>query len=144
MGVPLNPAELRNAMIGPMRHTIDALSNSHIFFTESRIPADRYKRKDFADHLFAMAAYDGARDIKAPTLKAMSVDYNVAPIDDILRLPRKVGEALTVLANVNRLVNFGITQKWIFVDLSWLVMKKQAQGLSVDAEKLATSYTGFR
>jgi hypothetical protein len=64
MGVPLNPAELRNAMLGPMRHTIDTVATSHIFFTESRIPDNRYKRQDFVAHAIAMAAYGGARDIR--------------------------------------------------------------------------------
>lgn len=143
MGVPLNPAELRNAQLGPMRHTIDALATGHIFFTESRIPESRYKRQDYAAHVLAMAAYGGMQDLKAPTLRAMNAEYGAARMDEILRCSREVGEALTVLADVNRLANFQITQKWIFVDLCWLVMQYQANGISVDASKLKAAYVHF-
>lgn len=59
MGVSLNPAELRNAMLTPMRHLIDAMWRSHEFFLNSRIPEARYKRQDYVTHAFAMAAYQG-------------------------------------------------------------------------------------
>jgi hypothetical protein len=143
MGVPLNPAELRNAMLVPMRHTIDTMATAHIFFTESRISASRYKRQDYAAHAFAMAAYGGIRDIKAPTLMAMNREFGPTQMIDILRFSREVGDALNVLANVNRVAAFRITQKWIFVDLCWLVMQHQAEGAVVDAAKLATAYLTF-
>jgi hypothetical protein len=59
LGVPLNPAELRNAIQGPMRHVIDNIARSHDFFISSRISDTRYKRQDFLTHAFAVAAYGG-------------------------------------------------------------------------------------
>jgi hypothetical protein len=56
---------------------------------------------------------------------------------------RRVGDALNVLAQVNALTNQRITQKWIFVDLCWLVMQHQENGDVVDPAKLAASYTAF-
>jgi hypothetical protein len=44
MGIPLNPAELRNAILAPMRHVIDTIARSHEFFLNCRIPEARYKR----------------------------------------------------------------------------------------------------
>ena len=63
MGVSLNPAELRNALGGAMRHVIDAIATSHEFFLDSRIPDSRYKRQDYATHAFAMAAYECDRNV---------------------------------------------------------------------------------
>jgi Protein of unknown function DUF262 len=143
MGVSLNPAELRNALGGPMRHVIDAIATSHEFFVHSRIPDARYKRQDFATHAFAMAAYRGARDIKAPDLRALVVDYGPDRADEVLELSAEVGDALNVLAEVNNLSGRRITQKWIFVDLSWLIMQRHEAGASVDPAKLAAAYQAF-
>lgn len=143
MGVPLVPAELRNAMLGPMRHTIDAIATSHVFFTESRIPEARYKRQDFVTHAFAMVAYEGDQDIKAPTLKAMVRDIGADRMEDILEYARQVGDSLNILAEVNRLTNRMIEQKWIFVDLCWLVIQRQKAGAVVSPVKLAAAYSAF-
>ena len=143
MGVSLNPAELRNALGGPVRHVIDAIATSHEFFLNSRIPAGRYKRQDYATHAFAMAAYRGMRDIKALDLKAMIVEYDSSRAPEVLNLSGEVGDALNVLAKVNELTGYRITQKWVFVDLLWLIMQRQSTGSQVDPVKLSTAYEAF-
>ena len=143
MGVSLNPAELRNALGGPMRHVIDVIARSHQFFLDSRISDSRYKRQDYATHAFAMAAYRCARDIKAPDLKAMIVEFGRHRESEILELSAEVGDALNVLAVVNERLRHRITQKWIFVDLCWLVMQRHAGGAQVDPAKLADVYAAF-
>ena len=143
MGVSLNPAELRNAQGGPVRHVIDAIATSHEFFLNCRIPADRYKRQDYAAHAFAMAAYRGTKDIKASDLKAMVAEYDSNRAPEVLTLYGEVGDALNVLAKVNEYAKFRITQKWIFVDLIWLIMQRHSTGKQVDPAKLATAYETF-
>ena len=143
MGVSLNPAELRNALGGPMRHVIDAIATSHEFFLDSRIPESRYKRQDYATHAFAMAAYRCTRDIKAPDLRAMVLDFGPDRASEVLEFSAEVGDALNVLAHVNERLRHRITQKWIFVDLCWLVMQRHATGAQVDPVKLANAYAAF-
>lgn len=143
MGVSLNPAELRNAMLGPMRHVIDAMATSHEFFSNSRIPDIRHKRQDYVTHIFAMAAYQGTRDIKAPDLKKMMSEFGVARKEDILSFSSTVGNALNVLAMVDDCLPRRITQKWIFVDLCWLIMQLQSANEIVNAEELAENFEAF-
>jgi len=143
MGVSLNPAELRNAMLTPMRHFIDAIATSHEFFQNSRIPDTRYKRQDYVTHAFAMAAFEGKQDIKAPDLKRMVRDFSPQDSVRILEIAARVGDALNVLSAVDRIVGYRMTQKWIFVDFLWLIMQRQAAGAIVDASKVATSYRAF-
>lgn len=144
MGVSLNPAELRNALGGPLRHVIDAIATSHPFFLEGRIPDVRYKRQDYVTHAFAMAAYEAERDIKAPDLKRMFLSYATPDqAASVLELAARVGDALNVLEEVNRLTNLRITQKWIFVDLCWLIMQRQKAGAGVNAILLAACYDAF-
>lgn len=143
MGVSLNPAELRNAMLGPMRHVIDVMATSHDFFQTSRIPDVRHKRQDYVTHVFAMAAYQGARDIKAPDLRKMIAEFDVPRMDEVLALSSAVGDALTILAAVEENLSRKITQKWIFVDLCWLIMQQQSAGESINANELAESFQAF-
>jgi hypothetical protein len=143
MGVSLNPAELRNAILGPVRHVIDSMAKSHEFFLESRIPDLRYKRQDYVTHVFAIAAYKGSRNIKAPDLKKMVAEYRPDKTDEVLRIAATVGDALTVLAKVDERLGHSLTQKWLFVDLCWLIMQQQAKGVEVDAVELADNFHEF-
>jgi hypothetical protein len=143
MGVSLNPAELRNAILGPIRHVVDALATSHEFFLNSRIPGERYKRQDYVTHAFAMAAYRGESDIKAPDLRRMFEEFGPDRTDEVLELSAEVGDALNVLDEVNTIAGRRITQKWIFVDLAWLIMRRIEAGATVDPRKLAASYMAF-
>lgn len=143
MGVSLNPAELRNAMLSPMRHVIDSIATTHEFFQESRIPDTRYKRQDYLAHTFAMAAYNGTKDIKAPDLKRMVIEFGSDKAEQLLLMTSVVGDALNVLAKVNELVDYKITQKWIFVDLCWLIMQQQVSGEAIDSNELAENYAEF-
>lgn len=143
MGVSLNPAELRNAMDGPLRYSIDSTARLHPFFHTCKISSDRYKHLDYAAHAYAIAAYQGERDIKAPDLRNMIAAYGTDRGLEVLALSAKVDDALTILENVNRILDYSITQKWIFVDLSWLIMQHMDKGKSTDSTKLARKFKAF-
>lgn len=143
MGVSLNPAELRNAIQGPMRHVIDAIATSHEFFLNSKIPDSRYKRQDYCAHAFALAAYDGAGNMKAPDLKRMVKEFGADRALEVMECSRKVGDALNVLTQVNELANRQLTQKWLFVDLCWLIMQHQGRGRIVAPDRVAARYAKF-
>jgi hypothetical protein len=143
MGMPLNPAELRNAMDGPMVHWIDAIPRTHEFFLHCKIPDSRYKRQDYVAHLFAMAAYQSERDIKAPDLKKMIREFGDARASEVLDIAKAVLDALTLLAEINQKLGHSITQKWIFVDLGWLIMQLQAAGKKINPSSMANRFRAF-
>lgn len=143
MGVSLNPAELRNAMQGPILHVVNLLALEHPFFQNCRISAERYKRQDYITHVMAMAAYGVTRDIKAPDLKKFVNEYNKDDAEKVHVLMQCVGEALNVLTEVNEILGYSIFQKWIFVDLCWWIMKRQAVRGVVDPRKLARRFAAF-
>lgn len=144
MGVKLNPAELRNALLqSPMRHVIDTLATSHEFFVNSRISDARYKRQDYVTHVMALAAHDLDRDIKAPDLEKFILEYDGNDTNEVLAVAAKVGDALNVLAEVNQLLNFRLVEKWLFVDLCWFVMQREAAGATVDATLLSERFAAF-
>jgi hypothetical protein len=143
MGMSLNPAELRNAMSGPLGHSITSTASTHPFFKTCKISPDRYKHRDYVAHAFAIVATRGTRDVKAPDLKAMILEYGTDKAEEVQDLAEAVGQALTVLEEVNAQQNFSITQKWMFVDLVWLIAQGQSDGGVVDGTKLAPRFKRF-
>ncbi len=143
MGVSLNPAELRNAIGGPLQHVINVVAETHEFFVNSRISGSRYKKVDFATLMFAMAAYRGREDLKAPNLKGLIQEYCPDRMAEVLEMAAEVGDALNVLSEVNDASGYRMTQKWIVMDLCWLVMQRQRAGQTTDAAKLANAYLAF-
>lgn len=143
LGVALNPAELRNAMLTPARHIIDSIATGHPFFEMTKIPDIRYKRQDYVAHVFAMAAYRGQRNIKAPDLKKMILEFGPDQGPQLLALSSEVTEALTVLSEVDGQLKHRITQKWLFVDLAWLIIQQLTSGREVNADDLAESFMEF-
>jgi Protein of unknown function DUF262 len=143
MGVSLNPSELRNAMEGPLVYWVDAMARSHEFFLTAKISEERGKRQDYVTHACAMAAYQGLSDIKAPDLKKMIAEFGDAKADEIVEITKAVLDALTVLAKINKLINFTLVQKWIYVDLAWMIMQLHAERKTPNAAKIAQKYVEF-
>ena len=143
MGMPLNPAELRNSEIGPARNIIKLMATSHQFFLNSRLSNARDKHFDYASYAFATLAGDGRSDIKAPNLRALQRDYNSKPMEDTTDLSQRVGEALNVLSEVDAGTRYPITRKWIFVDLLLMISRLQAGGAAIDVERFTRAYDRF-
>ncbi|WP_295187804.1 DUF262 domain-containing protein [uncultured Brevundimonas sp.] len=143
MGMPLNPAELRNADLGAMRHVIQLLAKSHEFFAGTKLKDDRGKHFDFASYAFGIGLGVGVMDLKAPDLRELQKDYNGRSADEIMAVSSKVGDAMNVLAEVDQQTRFPITRKWIFVDLLGLIMAIQVQGKAIDVAKFTEAYDKF-
>lgn len=143
MGMPLNPAELRNADLGPMRNIIQLMTKSHPFFADTSIVDSRTRHFDFASYAFAIAEGGGQKDMKAADLRQLQREYNARPVEDIMALSAMVGDALNVLAEVDRRTRFPINRKWIFVDLLKLILDRQAAGVAIDPVRFTAAYDAF-
>jgi hypothetical protein len=143
MGMPLNPAELRNADLGQMRNVIQLMAKSHEFFANSPLKDERTKHFDYASYAFAIALGAGAMDLKAPDLRKLQEAYNASPADELMDLSHKVGEALNILAEVDQQTAYPITRKWIFVDLLGIIMSLQSQGKAIDVTRFTAAYDSF-
>lgn len=143
MGMPLNPAELRNAELGPMRSLIQLMASSHEFFVGTRMKDDRNKHFDFASYAFAIAATLGHKDMKAADLRELQREYNGKPPEELMELSSCVGDALNILAEVDQETRYPIVRKWIFVDLLLLILQMRAAGKAIDIEKFTEAYDRF-
>jgi hypothetical protein len=142
-GVPLNPAELRNAMLGPIRNSVESIALSHSFFSRSRIPESRYRRQDYVAHIFALAAHGAERDIKAPNLKHLYQEFDPTHADRILKISAEVDKALIFLDAVNERLGFRVRHKWIVVDLAWWIIQKRRQKKKLNAQSISIQFETF-
>lgn len=142
-GVPLNPAELRNAMLGPVRNLVEAIALSNDFFTRSRIPQPRYRRQDYVAHVFALAAHGTERDIKAPNLKHLYQEFDPSHNGALMKMSKEVEAAFTFLDSLNALLGFSIRHKWIVVDLAWWAIQQSRQKVKLEAEVVASKFQTF-
>lgn len=143
MGVALNPAELRNAMLSPLRDIIDAAATAHPFFDNSRIPDVRYKRQDYVAHMFAVLAYGGQKDVKATALRQMYLEFIAKKPSEIQRLNGRIESALTVMAQLDPLLKHKIRDKWIFVDICWTICQMQESKTLPSVQELAKKIASF-
>lgn len=141
MGVRLNPAELRNAVQSGLRHAIDATARLHPFFQNSRIPSARFKHQDYLAHSICFCIHGTKRDLKATQLME---DYS-KPIDDQTYVPiiDTANEILDFMYDVNKLTSKRIKQKWIFVDLFYLIYHANKKVKKIKLEKFVSTYLKF-
>jgi hypothetical protein len=138
LGVRLNPAEIRNSIASALGNTIRGMAETHSFFKNSPFPGSRYKFDDLLAHAFAVVLYKRDRDLKAPDLKAMYLEY-AKRVDG--RVAKKVNEILSFLDRVQNAKPNCIKTKWGFVDLIGVMAKRSLTRLS--ANTVAEYYSAW-
>jgi hypothetical protein len=142
-GVPLNPAELRNAMLGPVRNAVETIALSHDFLLQSRIPEARYRRQDYVAHIFALAAHGTDRDLKAPNLRHLYQEFSASDTIKIMKISKEVNAALDILERVDKKLGTTIRHKWIVVDLAWWIVQQLRLKFKIDDGNLAQKFAAF-
>lgn len=141
MGVRLNPAELRNAVQTGLRHTIDSTARLQPFFKNSRIPPARFKHQDYLAHVVSICIHGTNRDLKAAQLME---DYTNITDDNVyVPILSDSLDILEFLNKVNKLTSYRITQKWIFVDLFYLLFQNKAKLNKISPKGFAEVYLQF-
>ena len=141
MGVRLNPAELRNAVQTGLRHAVDGLAHSHPFFAASRIPSSRFKHQDYLAHAISICLHKCTRGLKAPQL--MDDYLNVIDPEVYRPIVSQAHEILSFLAEINARTSRRLTQKWIFVDLFYLLYQHRCSLEDIQTRSFAETYVSF-
>lgn len=141
MGVRLNPAELRNAVQTGLRHAVDGTARLHLFFTNSRIPSARFKHQDYLAHAVSVCLHSGKRDVKA--LQLMDDYTHVTDSSLYAPLMADADKILTFLDKVNGRTSHRIRQKWIFVDLFYLLYQNKEKLEKLNHGDFADTYVKF-
>jgi hypothetical protein len=138
LGVRLNPAEIRNSMASAIGNAVRAMALTHPFFINGAFSTARYKVDDLLAHAFAIVIYERQRDIKAPDLRAMYIEYS-RKVDS--GFAKKVNEILHFLDEVQKERPRCIKTKWGFVDLVGVLAKRNLKKL--DPGSVADAYVGW-
>ena len=141
MGVRLNPAELRNAVQTGLRHAIDGLARSHPFFPATRISSARLKHQDYLAHAISICLHDAERGLKAPQL--MDDYLHVTDSDIYSPIISQADDILSFLDQVNSHASKRLTQKWMFVDLFYLLYQHRKKLASIRVGPFANAYVRF-
>ena len=141
MGIRLNPAELRNAEQTGLRHAIDTIARVHHFFPNSRIKEARFKHQDYFAHAFSICLHGAKRDLKA---KQLMDDYKHVTDSSVYGpIIAEADKILTFLYKVNERTSKRITQKWIFVDLFYLLYQHKHKLSKLNVKDFANTYVAF-
>ena len=141
MGVRLNPAELRNAVQTGLRHAIDGLAHSHPFFSATRIPRARFKHQDYLAHAISICLHEGERGLKAPQL--MDDYLHVTDADIYGPIVSQADELLSYLERVNTRASRRLTQKWMFVDLFYMLYQNRDSLDNIRLKRFSETYIEF-
>lgn len=143
LAAPLNSAELRNAILCPLRKEVDVTALHHSFFESCRISSRRMKHQDFAAHAYALSANGDQADLKAPDLRDLYLASPAASKQELMDQSVEVALALDLLEEVNTEASLRITQKWTFCDLIFFLIKQVRSDATVDTEEMARIYCEF-
>lgn len=133
-GIPLNPAEKRNAMMGNMRDFIaDIAGAPHPVLKRTALPQERYAWDDLVAHVVRLELAKGPTDLKATNLKTMY--ENEQSFKPEGSSAKKVKATLNYLARVLADKTPEMDIKWGFVDLYLLVSRLSETYVLKDREQ---------
>jgi hypothetical protein len=139
-GEPLVPAEKRNAIISTIGHLIDNYAINHTFFTNSRIPANRFKRQDYMSNALALISYKNAEALKAELLLKMYLDKTLV-ISQVLQ--NKIAVILDKLAEIDSNSSARIYKKYHFTDMFYFLFENYGRIAQMTAKAIAKKFDKF-
>ena len=140
MGVRLNSPELRNAVQTGLRHAIDSVARVHPFFLNSKISSARFKHQDYLAHTTSICIHGTKYHLKAQRLME---DYKSADSRIYSPIMADADKILTFLDKVNEKTSRRIKQKWIFVDLFYLLYQNKEKIDKIKPKDFAEGYLKF-
>ena len=143
MGEQLNKVELRHAMSSNIGAAIIAVSETHVFFKNSKIPTRRFKHQDYLDHVITFAYYNGSRDVKAKDIEEMYKELADAQSNVFGIYIGKANSVLDYLNSINNLSKGIFKNKWGFFDTFWLLYTNFDNISSVDYQLFVNRFKSF-
>ena len=140
MGDPLNPAEIRNAIISNIGDHIDLLVQSHDFFTNSKINGARYKKQDYLVHCFALLHYGNKYDLKAPLFQRLYYDLSSGMPQEYIDTSFRT---LSFMHAIDKAGRKRIINKWSFVDIFHLISTYGNKIRSIDNNLFSRIFQDF-
>ena len=124
-GEPLNAAEKRNAMKGPVRDFVTDRLAKHPFWELTRIRAARFGRDEHAAILLLLVSRDGPASLKSADLTELYEDRHFDPNGSDAQTTLRLLDMLNEVASFDK--GF-IKTRWGLVDLSISLLRLDRKG----------------
>ncbi|MBE1548138.1 hypothetical protein GGC64_002146 [Mycobacterium sp. OAS707] len=128
-GVSLNPAERRNAMVGPVRDFVAGLAEEHPLFPQLGITEKRFLWHELVAIALRLEQADGPTDLKSAPLYRMYRDVEFKPNGHVAEAVRR---NLDLFASIARLRRGSFKTRWGFVDLYLAARRLARDGINVE------------
>ena len=139
-GEPLNAAEKRNAIAGPIRDFVAEHMSRHNFWPLTRIRQRRFGYEDHSAILLALVKKGGPTALKGADLQAM---YEEEQFDEAGPYARR---SIELLDELNRVAEFGpevLCTRWGLVDLALCLLRASNEASPIDSAAVMEFYKAF-
>lgn len=139
-GEPLNAAEKRNAMAGPVRDFVADELVQHPLFGSLGIRQRRYNWHELAAIAVLLVRAEGPTTIKGADLHELYDDGDFDPEGAVANRVRSLFGHLT---DITQQDPGAVKTRWGFVDLLLCIMRLEAEGHGWDPVEVSSFYTNF-
>ena len=139
-GEPLNAAERRNAMIGPVRNFVADILAQHPLWIKTGIRSARFGLAEHSAILLALAIGEGPVGLKGADLQDLYEMLDFNPNGEVAQRTLSILDQLeTVAAHSPK----AIRTRWGLVDLANVLITANQQGIQFDPKDVMTFYEQF-
>ena len=139
-GEPLNAAERRNAMVGPLRDFVATVMAEHAFWPNTRIRQTRFGWDEHSAIVLALVVESGPANLKGADLQELYTWKEFDPQGDTAR---KTLDLLDTLHAVARVAPGVIRTRWGLVDLALIIMRRAAEDAPVQPKLVMHFFEEF-
>lgn len=139
-GEPLNAAERRNAMSGPLRDYVAGVLAKHQLWPATAIRESRHGWHEMAAIVLALVNAAGPTGLKGADLKAL---YDDASFDPEGSVAARTVDILDRLETIARVEQGTIRTRWGVVDLVLSLMRLQSDGTQPDPTDVMRFFQDF-
>ena len=139
-GEPLNAAERRNAMSGPVRDFVADGLAKHSLWTKTGLRATRFGYDEHAAIVLALVLNGGPTGLKGADLQRLYERVDFDPEGDIARRTMRL---LDILGSVADIRPGYIRTRWGLVDLLLVIMKLEREDLTIESKAIMDFFQKF-
>lgn len=139
-GEPLNAAERRNAMSGPVRDFVAGVLGEHELWRETAIRSSRFGWHEMAAIVLALVNAGGPTGLKGADLRALYEDDSFDPEGPVALRTLEFLSRLEAIAKVER---GALRTRWGIVDLLLSLMRLEADRISASPAKVMSFFQQF-
>lgn len=139
-GEPLNPAERRNAIPGPVRDFVADVLAKHQVWDDTRIKSNRGAREEISAIVLALVMKHGPTGLKSADLETLYEEGEIESSGDVAAQTLNLLNTLYAVASVEPGT---LRTRWGIVDLSLSIMRIEEENMIASPQSIMEFFKGF-